>query len=224
MYFAGLRVQGKLIRKTLKTDVISVAKLRLSDLEKAERQTAETLGKLGRGKVKFVEALDILKERITGDVNLKPRCKDYYSERLNALTRSWPSLAGMDIRDITKTDCQKRAGEFGPKASAGAYNNTLKVLRDALDIGVELGPDTTTRPRLLTASRPSPKRLNSQHKGNLIAGWSKWIVWGDRGQSVLLPIHPDLLARLEKLDSVDRAAAFLCPRPRSIRAEVERTV
>ena len=31
-YFARLRVNGKLIRKTLKTDVLSVAKLRLADL------------------------------------------------------------------------------------------------------------------------------------------------------------------------------------------------
>ena len=33
-YFARLRVNGKLIRKTLKTDVLSVAKLRLADFEK----------------------------------------------------------------------------------------------------------------------------------------------------------------------------------------------
>ena len=33
IYFARLRVQGKLIRKSLKTDKISVAKLRLDDLQ-----------------------------------------------------------------------------------------------------------------------------------------------------------------------------------------------
>jgi len=33
-YFARLRVRGKLIRQSLKTDVLSVAKLRLVDLEK----------------------------------------------------------------------------------------------------------------------------------------------------------------------------------------------
>ncbi len=43
-YFARLRVNRKLIRKTLKTatDVLSVAKLRLADSEKLERQSAET--------------------------------------------------------------------------------------------------------------------------------------------------------------------------------------
>jgi hypothetical protein len=40
-YYARLRVRGKLIRKSLKTTKISVAKLRLSDLEKTRRQNAE---------------------------------------------------------------------------------------------------------------------------------------------------------------------------------------
>src|SRR6266567_8010521 len=42
MYFARIRVHGKLILKSLKTDRVSVAKLRLADLEKAERQKAES--------------------------------------------------------------------------------------------------------------------------------------------------------------------------------------
>ena len=40
-YFARIRIGGKLIRRTLKTSVLSVAKLRLGDLEKKERQLAE---------------------------------------------------------------------------------------------------------------------------------------------------------------------------------------
>jgi hypothetical protein len=40
--FARIRVQGKLIRRSLKTKVLSVAKLRLTDLENAERQMAST--------------------------------------------------------------------------------------------------------------------------------------------------------------------------------------
>jgi len=40
-YFARIRVHGKLIRRTLKTSSLSVAKLRLSDLEKSERQKGE---------------------------------------------------------------------------------------------------------------------------------------------------------------------------------------
>ena len=39
-YFARVRIHGKLIRKSLKTNVLTVAKLRLADFEKSERQSA----------------------------------------------------------------------------------------------------------------------------------------------------------------------------------------
>ena len=39
-YYARIRVRGKLIWKSLKTDRIKVAKLRLGDYPKAERQIA----------------------------------------------------------------------------------------------------------------------------------------------------------------------------------------
>jgi hypothetical protein len=42
-YYARLRVKGKLVRRSLKTSVLSVAKLRLGDFEREERQRgAET--------------------------------------------------------------------------------------------------------------------------------------------------------------------------------------
>jgi hypothetical protein len=41
VYFARFRVKGKLIRRSLKTTVLSVAKLRLADLEKVEQQKAQ---------------------------------------------------------------------------------------------------------------------------------------------------------------------------------------
>ena len=49
-YYARLRVKGKLIRRSLKTDVLSVAKLRLSDFEKHERQVAESRESVSAGK------------------------------------------------------------------------------------------------------------------------------------------------------------------------------
>jgi hypothetical protein len=40
-YFARIRISGKFIRRTLKTNVLSLAKLRLADLESAGRKKAE---------------------------------------------------------------------------------------------------------------------------------------------------------------------------------------
>ena len=64
-------MRGKLIRKSLKTDALTVAKLRLADMEKAGRQSAESQTNVTRGKMTFGEVVEIYRQRITGDVSLK---------------------------------------------------------------------------------------------------------------------------------------------------------
>lgn len=85
VYFARTRVQGKLIRKSLKTDSISVAKLRLADLEAEERKRAENQTAVAKGKATFGNALAIFQKRIEGQPNLKPKTQSYYAQRVIAL-------------------------------------------------------------------------------------------------------------------------------------------
>ena len=91
-YYARLRVAGKLIRESLKTDVLSVAKLRLADLDKQERQRAESTDAVARGKMTVGDAIEIHKERVAGDASLKPRAKECDGQRIVALLKSWPGL------------------------------------------------------------------------------------------------------------------------------------
>ena len=81
-YYARLRVKGKLIRRSLKTDVLSVAKLRLSDFEKHERRVAESSNSVSAGKLKVADAIEIHKQRLAGNGSLKPRTKDYHAQRI----------------------------------------------------------------------------------------------------------------------------------------------
>jgi len=74
-YFARIRVQGKLIRKSLKTDRISVAKLRLADFEKEERRNVESRAAATSGKMTFGEAVSTFRERLKADMHLKPRSR-----------------------------------------------------------------------------------------------------------------------------------------------------
>src|ERR1700739_1975758 len=53
VYFARIRVRGKLIRRSLKTKALTVAKMRLADLEKQERQIAESQTAVAGGKMTF---------------------------------------------------------------------------------------------------------------------------------------------------------------------------
>ena len=141
IYFARIRVQGKLILKSLKTSRISVAKLRLADLEKEERQKAEnqTGIAVASGKMTFSDAVALYRERLKADANLKPRSKEYREERIGAILKSWPELKDRDVRQISKHDCQEWARRFSQKGSSIAFNNTIGTLRLILDIAVEGG-------------------------------------------------------------------------------------
>lgn len=138
-YYARIRVRGKLIWKSLKTDRISVAKLRLGDFHKEERQRAATHTAVARGKMTFGAALETYRERLKGDYALKDRSKTYRQERITALLKSWPDLEQTDVSHISKTDCLAWATRFGQKASPSAFNNTVGTLRLILDVALEAG-------------------------------------------------------------------------------------
>ena len=60
IYYARVRVKGKLIWKSLKTNRLSVAKIRLADFLKEENHKAEMIEAAARGKMTFGDALTIL--------------------------------------------------------------------------------------------------------------------------------------------------------------------
>jgi integrase len=138
-YYARIRVRGKLIWKTLKTDRISVAKLRLSDFHKEERHRADAHKAVARGKMTFGQALETYRERLKGDQSLKDRSKTYREERILALLKSWPELEQEDAAQISKTECLAWAARFGQKASPSVFNNTVGTLKLVLDVAVEAG-------------------------------------------------------------------------------------
>lgn len=76
-YFARIRIGGKLIRRTLKTKVLSVAKLRLGDLKKKERQLAERQVAVADGSMTVDDALVTYRQRLEGDSSIKPRTREY---------------------------------------------------------------------------------------------------------------------------------------------------
>jgi integrase len=138
-YYARIRVRGKLIWKSLKTDRISVAKLRLGDFHKEERQRAAAHKAVARGKMTFGAALETYRERLKGDYSLKERSKTFREERIAALLKSWPDLELTDVSRISKADCLAWAVRFGKTASPSAFNNTAGTLKLVLDIAVEAG-------------------------------------------------------------------------------------
>ena len=139
VYFARLRVKGKLIRRSLKTSVLTVAKMRLADLEKEERSKVKSQDAVAEGKMTFGDCLEVFKTRLNGDPNAKPKTKEYYHQRILALSRSWPELASMDIGRVTRTQCAEWGIRNAVKSSSSSHNHTVSILRRVFEIAVEAG-------------------------------------------------------------------------------------
>ena len=114
IYFLRVRVHGQLIRKSLKTDVLSVAKLRLTDEEKKYRQGAQRQLALqrGRGQMNFSDALEIYRARLAANTEIKSKTKHYYTQRIESLLRTWPGLEKANVRDISKQSCLDWAAKY----------------------------------------------------------------------------------------------------------------
>ena len=138
-YFARLRVSGKLIVRSLKTRTLTVAKLKLADLEKELRSQAESGVKLTEGAVPFDELLAEYRERLKRNHTIKQRSRDYREECIKRILKSWPQLSGTDVRKIAQDDCEEWAGRFVSGTSPTAFNNTVGTLRQILQIAVEKG-------------------------------------------------------------------------------------
>lgn len=139
VYYGRTRAGGKLIWKSLKTDRLSVAKLRLSDFLAEQRQKAASAGAVRQGKMTFADALENYRQSLHGDHSLKERSRVYREERIVALLKSWPQLAKTDVARITKMGCLEWAARFGEASAPSSFNNTAGTLRMILDIAVEAG-------------------------------------------------------------------------------------
>jgi integrase len=143
-YYARVFGQGKEVWKSLKTSHFSVAQARLAEFLKDHRQ------RVGNGvgggkdsgisaKMMFGEAAEVHLRDLDNNVEIKPRTRAYYRERLRALEKSWPNLSRTEIRKITPGDCKEWAGRYGRIAAPTNYNNTVALLRHVFAVAVEAG-------------------------------------------------------------------------------------
>lgn len=158
-YFARIRVGGKLIRQSLKTTTLTVAKLRLADLEKAERLLAENATAVAGGKMTVQDALKTYRTRLHGDRSLKPRTKAYREECISKLLRTWPKLEELDVRQVNKTACLDWAARLGADACPSVFNHTVGTLKRIVEMAVEAGALYDNPVRFIKRQKERPKQL-----------------------------------------------------------------
>lgn len=161
IYFARAKVRGKLIRKSLETNVLSVAKLRLADVLDAEHKAVAPSSTKIVGKMVFSDALALFKERQNLATDIKDSTRRYNERAATDLLKTWPGLEQMDVKRITKFECLEWRAKFGKMYSSTVTNGTLSILRRVLDIAVESGVryDNPARDKDVKRARVRRKEL-----------------------------------------------------------------
>lgn len=158
-YFGKLKIQGKQIRRTLKTNVFTTAKLRLGDFIKEQhKKAAHPIAGT------FSEARAIYEASVDADHTLKDGSKLYHHNCVKALLRTWPDLDSKAPAKITEADCQEWASRFAAQYDEHFFNTTLATLRHILEragIGREDNPAFRIK-RL--GVKPKELKLPEQHQ------------------------------------------------------------
>jgi hypothetical protein len=131
-YFGKVKINGKKIRQSLRTDVWSTAQLRLNDFLKQNRENRDRVEP-----PKFSEAVELFKKELEHDTTLKPQSKQYRLYCLTKLQRTWPELWELRINEITPEACKKWAAKLVREIACHYYNNMLGTLKQVLQTGIK---------------------------------------------------------------------------------------
>jgi integrase len=138
MYYARVKVGGKLVRRKLKTDVYSKALLRLGDFLKEQRSKAP---RSDNAPTTFAQSRLLFEKDLESRHDLQARAKEYRRGCVSVLLKTWPGLDDLKLARITEIACNEWATRFREAGYSPHYfNQTLSTLRHIFDRG-ELVPN-----------------------------------------------------------------------------------
>src|SRR5262249_37059610 len=103
VYFARVRIKGKLYRASLKTTSMQTAKDKLADFVKEKKKAAPNEQEWG--KWTMGDAVALFLTRLDGKQDIKDSSKRIRKNYLNALLRTWPELNDKRVSKVTIDDC-----------------------------------------------------------------------------------------------------------------------
>jgi len=160
-YFARFKIGRKPYRTSLKTNVLTTAKLRLPDVIRHHRARFEAGRALQGGKMSFAQALKAYLEQVDGNARLKPRSKSYRHLLSKFIIKTWPGvLLGADIRKVNERDCERWLFQFQKLYAPSVINNAIGTLRAVFEIAVKVGARFDNPAANLKRVRVRAKRLN----------------------------------------------------------------
>jgi hypothetical protein len=101
-YYARIKIHGKVIRRSLNTDVFTTAKLRLLDLLKQQKQQVEQPPEA----LTFKAARELYEQRLANDPAIKAKSKEYRLLCVKKLKSTWPGIDDRKVNEITIDECR----------------------------------------------------------------------------------------------------------------------
>ncbi len=137
-YYARVKVRGKIIRRSLDTDVFSTAKLRLLDFLKERRETISPAAP-----PTFAEAQQVYEQHLDNDPTIKPQSRKYRRWCIRKLELSWPGLKDLRLDQIGTETCREWGARLSQEIACHYYNNTIATLRLIIAAGLKDYSDRT---------------------------------------------------------------------------------
>src|SRR5258707_2388680 len=158
-YYLRAFRDGKEVWRSLKTDVFTVAKLRLgkelATLGKAQK-AAQALAK-GKGEIR--DAIAEYERKLADNVKIKPSTRHYRKQLIAVILKTWPELPRLRLTAITDSQCHSWAAKIVKEYSATRYNNTVDTLRQIFEVCIHFGLATHNPADHLQKITPKPKNL-----------------------------------------------------------------
>lgn len=138
IYFCCAKVHGRLIRKSLKTKSLEIARGRLADMLKEHREARHDRS-VEVEKFKFAGLANAWSETIQTHPTLKEKSKEYRFATLAIIRKMWPGIDARRPVSITAGDCQEFAQALRKKYSGSRFNGCVETLRAIFQLGIEKG-------------------------------------------------------------------------------------
>lgn len=118
-HYARIKVRGKIMRKSLGTEVWTTAKLRLLDFLRERRQARS-----GELPPKFSEAVELFIKGLADNPTMKLRSKYHCLLCLQKLQRTWPELWNLRLHEITPESCKQWAARLNKQIATQKSKTT----------------------------------------------------------------------------------------------------
>lgn len=138
-FYAYFKVGGKPFRKSLQTDVYSVAKLRLADEVSEQRELAEAAIDRAAGRLTFTDVVQLYRDRVESEPRLKPASRRYRTMTIDFIVKTWPSVLTKKVSKMTYRECVEWLRRFQTRFAPSVVNNSIGTLRAIFDEAIERG-------------------------------------------------------------------------------------